>query len=176
MPLVTDDLFSDGTWLRLGLDRAQLATTGLIGGALVGGWLDAATGGATFLAGALIGGAVGGLSGWLVKKPLSRVSIQGLKLGGRMLGIGPMRNPQFPWIALDRALLHQRAVSGRAHARRDDLALEGEGDRPGIVAGLPLSTRRVLESYFGKIKKARDPELREALTVEMARLVEELCG
>ncbi|MFP4381633.1 MAG: DUF3482 domain-containing protein [Candidatus Sumerlaeia bacterium] len=172
---VTDDLFDEDTWLRLGLDRNQLAATGMIGGALIGGGVDAAAGGATFLTGALIGGAIGGVSGWLSKKSLSKIKIQGVRMGGKQLSIGPMKNPQFPWVALDRALLHHNIISHRPHARQDELEIATDSKRPGIAADLPASTRRSIDTCLNRLKKALDRETDEAQRIELARLLEPLC-
>ena len=67
LELVEEDLFAESIWLRLGLDRRQLMTTGALGGALAGGALDAAVGGSSLFMGTLIGGALGAGAGWFSK-------------------------------------------------------------------------------------------------------------
>ena len=172
----TEDLFAETTWLRLGLDRKQLAATGALGGAAIGGGIDLSLVGASFFAGALLGGTVGALSGWFSKKSLSRISIQGLKLGGRMLRVGPMTNVQFPWIVLDRALIHHENISERAHARRDAVALDHTKGKEGKVSLLSASERRAIESRLAKLRKTRDAESREMIQAELADLIEPLLG
>ncbi|NQU44303.1 GTPase/DUF3482 domain-containing protein [bacterium] len=174
LSLVTDDLFDETVWLRLGLTRKQLAATGLLGGVLVGGGIDLAAGGATFLTGALIGGAIGGVSGWLGTRSLAKISIQGLRLGGRLLRIGPMRNPQFAWIALDRALLHYALVSQRSHARRDELVLEPDGKQQGRTSQLPLSERREIEAALTRVRKEKDPDFQDDAREDLAGKIEGL--
>src|SRR5690606_27424267 len=69
------DLFSESTWSRLGLSRAQLVATAAAGGALAGGAVDLSVGGASFMAGALVGGIAGGASAWLGWKKLVQVRV-----------------------------------------------------------------------------------------------------
>src|SRR6185369_5056249 len=91
-----------------------------LAGVAVGGAVDAAVGGASLMAGAVLGGLVGGgtalyglgrrfvrarqvtaggLAGWVdvARRYWS---------GGRRFTIGPHAKPNFPWVLLDRALLH----------------------------------------------------------------------
>ncbi len=172
LDILTEDLFDETIWLRLGLKKTQLIGAGAFSGALVGGGIDATVGGASFALGAMIGGAMGGLSAWLKGDALSKVSIQGLRLGGRLLTIGPMRNPQFPWVVLDRALIHHKEVSERAHARRDQLALAGKENVRGRVAGLPYARRRDFESCFSRLRKVKEGEAAELVREELANLIE----
>jgi len=170
---LTDDLFSEATWLRFGLTREQLATTGAVGGAIVGGGIDAALAGHSFLLGTVIGGAIGGLTAWFSRETLATVKIKGLKLGGRLLQIGPMRNPQFPWIVLDRAMLHHQLIRRRSHARRDELILDSK-DRNGISTTLSLAQRKRFESVFQRAIKAADHEQKDAVGFDLAALIKEL--
>ena len=65
LALLDADLFSEDTWLRFGLRRRDLVAAGAVGGAATGGVIDAAVGGASFLLGTVIGGAVGGVLGFV---------------------------------------------------------------------------------------------------------------
>src|SRR2546430_1504159 len=103
---------------RAALDRVVAAST--LAGAAVGGAVDAFVGGASVMAGTAIGGAVGGatalfglgrrfasvrtvgaggIAGWFV-------AARRYWEGGRRFRIGPHAQPNFPWVLLDRALLH----------------------------------------------------------------------
>lgn len=168
--LLDADLFSETTWLRLGLTRRQLAASGAVGGAFVGGSIDAAAGGATFLAGALIGGAIGGLSAWFSPKRIARVRLAGMRMGGRLLVAGPIRDKRFPWILLDRGLCHFQEVANRSHARRDTLQLSNE-NKEGLVARLDRATRLELDKAFSRTAKARDRETRD---LELENLAERI--
>jgi hypothetical protein len=74
-PLFDRDLLSEETWQLLGQSKLRLIAAGALGGALVGGAIDAATLGHSFLAGTLIGGGLGGLgsAAAIMKSPEARV-------------------------------------------------------------------------------------------------------
>lgn len=157
-----EDLFDLSTWSRLGLNRRQLAAGGAATGAVVGGTIDAALGGSSFLLGTAIGGVAGLASAWLGWGRLAEVKLLGQSFGGTLLEIGPMRSPNFPWVVLDRALCFHEAVSQRSHAKREAVRLEaGEG----IVSGLPADSRRRVQGVIDRLAKAKD-----ASSVESARI------
>lgn len=124
---IEEDLFSEGTWLLFGLDRADLARAGAAGGALAGLGVDAAVGGASLLLGAAIGAAAGGLASWLSAGALADLKVERLPLGGRVARYGPSRNPNLPFVLLGRARAHHRGIAGRSHARREPLDLARQG-------------------------------------------------
>lgn len=172
---ITADLFSGRTWRVLGLDQWQLARAGAVGGAAVGGTLDVLTGGTSFLAGTLIGGVIGGLSSYFGAGSAAAIEIVGRPIGGRVAVIGPVGDPNFVWLVLDRAVLHHRAVSGRAHAVRQALVLGGhdEGSKMGPSGALNSATRDALGSVFTKIRKrgAAEGETFEVLRVRVEALL-----
>lgn len=176
-PVFERDLFADTSWRVLGLDTWQLIRAGAVGGAAVGGAVDLATGGASFLAGTVIGGLVGGVSSYLGGKRVAQIRVLGQQMGGERLRVGPVKNLNFPWILLDRALLHYRSVVERAHARRDALVLEHGSPEPGgegVVASLDDATRRRFGEVFTSIRDQADAvprELRVALEDETDRLL-----
>ncbi|MBN2361330.1 MAG: DUF3482 domain-containing protein, partial [Deltaproteobacteria bacterium] len=59
-PVFDRDLFAQEAWRLLGLSPKQLVAAGAVGGAVVGGSIDAAVGGASFMTGTLIGTLLGG--------------------------------------------------------------------------------------------------------------------
>jgi hypothetical protein len=69
------------------------------------------------------------------------VEVLGRRLGGPVARIGPVKNPNFPWIVLDRALLHYLSIVRRAHARRDVLSLADDGAKQGVVGRLQPDVR-----------------------------------
>ncbi len=150
--LLDEDLFSESAWKMFGLTRTQLATRMALWGAAAGAGVDLFVGGASFFLGAAIGGAAGAAMGFFGLESLSKVwgsrSALGKALlpdvGGHFVGIGPVKSPRFAWVLLDRALVHQRAVADRSHARRDGFTA---GDQPvGIVANLPKDVRDRLDA------------------------------
>jgi hypothetical protein len=155
LSLVEDDLFSEATWTQMGLRNAQVIAGGASAGALAGGAIDAGVGGASFMAGALLGGMIGGAAAWYGSKKLPEVKIQILPNVGRSLRIGPMKNANFPWIVLNRAVLYHEVVSGRAHARRDKVNLADLQQGESRVSKLPSELRTKIEKQFANLRKPR---------------------
>jgi hypothetical protein len=136
----------------------------------------------------VLGGALGGgAAAWSVGRRFARVRSAGpagipsllldarrLVSGERRFRIGPHAGPNFPWVVLDRALLHYAAVVRRTHARRGRVALP-EGARPGVVAELSAAERRELDAIFRRLRRAApDPPrgVRDELERAVARAVE----
>ena len=187
-PVFQQDLFAEETWKLLGLTPAELLAAGTLAGAAVGGAVDLAVGGASFMAGTAIGGAVGGATALVSlgrrfarMRPVGRRGASGwLRMarhyweGGRRFRIGPHAQPNFPWVLLDRALLHYDAVARHTHAQRGVIAAGEGGERAGVVTGFARAERRELDRLFGKIRRSpADPrrELRDALERSVARLL-----
>lgn len=170
---VGGDLFDLSTWSRLGLGRGQLAATSAAMGAAVGGSIDFMVAGHSFMLGTVIGGAIGGASSWLAWDRLTQVRVLGQALGGPLLRIGPIGEPNFPWVLLDRALLYHEAVAGRAHAKRDPITIPAGGRREGPTSRLDHSARHRLAGCFDRLRKHRDPLTIEHAREELARLIEE---
>lgn len=190
-PLFRRDLFAEETWRLLGLAPRDLVLAGAAAGAGVGGAIDAAVGGASFLAGTLLGGALGaGTALWGVGRRFVRARPVGPAGAAAVLArarrawsgearhyrVGPHAQPNFPWVLLDRALLHFRAVATRTHARRGDIPTAA-GDAERIAAALAPEERRSLEALFRRIRRAHaDPpralrdEIAAALAPILARL------
>jgi hypothetical protein len=186
-PAFQQDLFAKETWDMLGLSPGQLVAAGAVAGAAIGGTMDAIVGGASFMAGTVLGGLVGtGTAIYGLTSRFARVrhvtagNVAGALLaarryasGERRFRIGPHVQPNFPWVLLDRALLHYDAVARRTHARRGVIAVEG-GTRAGIVGGFARDERRELEAVFRKLR--RNPEdpprgLRDDLERALARIL-----
>ncbi|HVH19652.1 MAG TPA: GTPase/DUF3482 domain-containing protein [Myxococcota bacterium] len=165
--LSDQDLFSVEHWVLWGLRRRQLVATGAAGGALAGGALDAAVGGASLMLGAVFGAAAGAAAALWSSFRLETARIQGLPLGGRELRCGPTRNRNFPWVLLGRALHHNARLAGRTHADRGALELEEAGG-PSWAERIESSRRTALERIFGRL---RDGDTDPALTEDLALLL-----
>lgn len=177
------DLFALEVWEILGLTPGQLVGAGAVSGAVVGGGIDAAVGGASIFTGTVLGGVLGGGAAlWSVGRRFARASGGGLVStlrdarryleGGRMVRIGPHRGPAFPWVLLDRALVHYRSVATLAHARRGTVTLpaaQGEG----IVAQLGTVERARLERLFQRVRR-RSGDARDELVERVGKLLEGL--
>lgn len=169
---VEGDLFSASTWSLFGLTRRQLLASGALGGAAVGGGVDALTGGASLLLGAGIGALVGGASAWYSYQRIAKTRVFGLPLGGVELQVGPMTSRNLPYVILGRALFHHAVVSRRSHASRDRLDLE----RMAVAAGarhLDAEARKSLEGLFARVRRGG----RSAVSArEFGQVLEPLLG
>lgn len=187
-PVFRQDLFAAETWKVLGLSPAQLVGASALAGAAVGGTVDAVLGGASIMAGTVLGGAVGGGTAlYGVGRRFARarqvgasgvtgflLDVQRYWSGAKRFRVGPHAQPNFPWVLLDRALLHYDAVVRRSHARRGAVPLSGTDARAGIVGALARGERRELEGLFRRLRRDFvDPprELRGAAERAVARIL-----
>ncbi len=155
-PLFEQDLFAEQTWAMLGLSGKQLVALGAVTGAAVGGVLDTAVGGASFMAGSLLGGLVGaGTALYYSGHRLATIQDLGTYFrGGRVVRIGPHKNKNFPWIVLDRALLHYRSIRDRAHSVQEPVKIDAN-QKAGVVSRLAPSQRKKLAKIFTDLQKKR---------------------
>lgn len=175
-PIFDQDLFSKSTWSLLGLSPKQLVGLGAVTGATIGGMLDAAVGGASIMAGTIVGGALGAGSAlfYSAQRLASIENIKKYMQGARILRIGPHQNRNFPWVVLDRALLHYFSVRNLAHSRRERLQLASDSEKTGIVTRLDSRERRRLEVIFQAIRKKSGGDatrLQDELEQELLRLI-----
>lgn len=179
------DLFSEKTWEEHGLDPLALMGVTTAAGALTGGVIDAAVGGASFMAGTALGalsGAGAGLYG-LKRRYASATSIgqtfknivQGQK-GGRKIRIGPHPSPNLPFVLLNRAVQQLDAVRNWAHANP-----EFPGMREEVIGDLNRSMtqedRRHLHASFQSLRKnyeAPQLQVQRALRQTVTELLERL--
>lgn len=170
--LLATELFTEEGWELFGLSHQQLLVTGMVSGAVAGGGIDALLGGATLLLGAGIGAVVGAVGAWLAGEELAKVKVLGQSLGGRALQVGPVTNPNFPWVLLGRAWAHHRVVSERNHARREAMSV-ALSEQQHLMDSMPDVMRRRLGVTFKKITAAEtDSAARQDLTELIERLLE----
>lgn len=167
------DLFDLSTWSGIGLSRGQLTTGGGAAGAVVGGTVDVALGGTTFLLGSLLGAAAGAASAWWGFDRLAEVEVLGRRMAGPLLRIGPMKNNAFPWVVLGRALLFQHIVSTRAHAARGAARAES-AETEQRLDELPASVRRELMEIFKRLGGSPAPHERDAIRLDLSGAIERL--
>jgi len=118
------DLFSKESASLFGLSRKELLITGTTGGAMTGAGIDLLLGGSTLFLGSAIGAVLGGAGVFFGFNELSEVKVLGQKLGKKYLEAGPMKNVNFPYILLNRALFHATKIASRSHALRNKVMLE----------------------------------------------------
>ncbi len=148
---LTSDVFSARSFSVFGLSTVQLAMTAAASGALAGGVVDVMLGGASLFLGAGIGALIGGLSALAGADALARIEILGQPLGGHELRLGPITEPNFPWVVLGRALLHAQLVAERNHARREALLIDADSGTH-LADAIAPTTRRKLESCFARLR------------------------
>lgn len=156
-PVFQEDLFAESTWEMLGLTSKQLLTLGAITGAAIGGTLDAAVGGSSLLSGA-IGGAIigaGSVAYFSTRRFASIEHVSRFFKGGRVVRVGPHKNQNFPWVLLDRALLHYFTIRDYAHSRREKIIINSNNDT-GLAKGLEQGRRRELAGIFSRLRKNPD--------------------
>ncbi len=124
----SEDIFSERSFVVFGLSTTQLAMTGAATGAVAGGVIDVAAGGASLLLGAGLGALLGGMGAVFGANRLAKVQVFGAPMGGMQLQVGPITTPNFPWVILGRALLHHRLIAERNHARREALVVDAISD------------------------------------------------
>ena len=182
LDVLDEDLFSDASLRLFGLTRNQLAKHGAAWGAIAGGAIDLMVGGASFFAGAGIGAGVGALSGWFGGHEVARIGGRNRLAAaffpgdiGRFVYIGPVTNPTYAWLLLDRALLHHRAIRHRAHARQDAIDLaeitrplnadpsSPTEERTGVVHQLPTEVRKHLDKSLRSVLEAKDGKVDDNL-------------
>ncbi len=163
------DLFAKETFAAFGLNRKQLTVASSGAGAAAGAAVDMAVGGQSLGAGALIGGILGAAASFLSGKDLANIKVtnplgEDATTGGVAFQAGPPKNPNFPWVLLDRAFYHFEHLITRAHGRRDAFVIdftkltEDDGERAGRSSRLPAKRRESLAKWFRALTAGRRKE------------------
>jgi GTPase Era involved in 16S rRNA processing len=152
--LLSKDLFSDEVGRALGLTKRKLAMGGAAAGAATGGAIDLGVGGLSLGAAALIGAAAGGMIGVLGGAALAKIDIQ-RTLGVERFTMGPVSNPRFPFVLLDRVILYCAQAMNWSHGRKaaDESAPDRVPDKllnkkRGYTDGLSSEDHKVLTKFF----------------------------
>jgi GTPase Era involved in 16S rRNA processing len=154
LDLAEADLFAERTWLAFGLSRRDLVATGALGGAATGAFVDVHLGGASLFAGAAIGAGIGASLAWWTAGRLVSIRVMNLPLGGKAAVAGPSKNPNLPYVVLNRARYHRLRIARRSHAMQEELALPADPHE--VLEPLATSTRRELEAVFRKVRRGGD--------------------
>ena len=169
---LVDDVFSSQSFNVFGLSQTQLALTGAASGAVVGSAVDVALGGASLLLGAGIGAALGAFGTLAGAGTLAKARVLGLPLGGYEVTVGPITDPNLPWVLLGRALLHAQLVAERNHARREELVVDAQAGAH-LADAIDAARRRKLDVIFRRLRGGREIAAGEqhALIAELAALI-----
>ncbi len=117
------DLFDQGHWYLFGLSRTKLIALAASGGATAGAVLDLGLGGASLLAGTLLGGIGSAAASFYFTEAPEKIRVRNIPMGGKKLLIGPVKNLQFAFVLLGRAVNFQQAISQHSHASRAPVAV-----------------------------------------------------
>jgi hypothetical protein len=171
--LLRKDLFSDEVGEALGLSRHQLVLASTAAGAATGAAIDLGVGGLSFGIGALIGATTGGVLGVLGTAALAKVDMQ-RTLGIERFSMGPVTNPRFPFVLLDRIILYCARAMNWAHGRQaaEEDASNRVPDRElkrkrGFTEGLSPDQHKALAKLFQAARKGKEspqePQAREII-------------
>jgi len=171
------DLFAEATWRMFGLTHVQALLAGAAGGATLGALLDLKLGGATFMAGLVLGSLLGaGTAAWGSAKKLGSSGNALKALGGRRVArYGPIRHVLFASVLLDRALLHYRLAAHRAHSVRADARPEQDEAAVSIVRTLSTRERSRLQRLTGRLSRRPD-DVSDAHVRDLREWIESLLG
>jgi len=160
--LLVQDLFSEEVEQHLGLNRHQAVLASAAAGAATGGAIDLGFGGLSFGAGTLIGAGIGGALGVLGTSQLAKLDIQ-RTLGVERFTLGPVTNPRFPFILLDRIMLYSARAMNWAHGRQaaDEAAPNRVPDlvpskKQGFTEALDPEDHKVMAKYFAAARKGKE--------------------
>ena len=162
------DLLSDEVGRALGLSKRQLALVGVATGAATGAGLDVAFGGLSLGAAALIGAAAGGVLGIAGGSTLAKLDIEE-KPGTKRFTVGPVSNPKFPFVLLDRIILYSARAMNWAHGRQaaDEAAADKVPDKKiglqGFTEALGTQQQRDLARFFADLRRGRESSRGESV-------------
>lgn len=126
-----NSLMNTETWYLWGLKQRELMLVSASAGAASGLLLDLGTAGGTLFAGALGGGVIGSVGGWLASRQLPGKRIGWLPLTREKSFLGPVQHPNFPLVVMARALTFTRQLWLKPHAERSAIALRAQAGQWG---------------------------------------------
>ncbi|ROQ20444.1 small GTP-binding protein [Marinimicrobium koreense] len=124
--LDADQLMNTETWYLWGLKQRDLLWVSGSAGAATGLAVDAGLGGASLLTGAISGGVIGSVGGWLASRELPGKRLGWLPLARQKQVMGPVKHPNFPLVVMARALTFTRQLWLKPHAERSAVVLRSE--------------------------------------------------
>ncbi len=172
-PILGDSLFSSHTWRMLGLSRRQLALGAAAAGAVGGVALDLAFSGLTFGVFTAASAVVAGSTAYMRGDRLAEIRILHNSLGHNELRIGPNRDPNFPFVLIDRCLLHFDTISHWTHARRDTPETSSN-DSKGFTGSWPTQSIQTVMRLVKAIHKGHLGEVDDTRKQLVDLVVEEL--
>jgi len=114
------DLLSQESREIFGLKRDKLLLISTLSGAGVGGMVDLLAGGHSFFLGSIIGGVVGFASASYGYDEISKIKF----IGSSKIEIGPIKDPNFGFIFLSRALEYSKKLLQTTHANKNRVEVD----------------------------------------------------
>ena len=154
--ILCQDLLSAEVSKALGISRRRLATVGAATGAASGVAIDVAVAGMSLGAAAFLGAAAGGLLGLMGGSALAKLDIETAH-GTQRFTIGPVSNPQFPFVLLDRIILYSARAMNWAHGRQaaDEESPDKVPDKIIPTKGFTESLSTQQHRELGKVLQCR---------------------
>jgi GTPase Era involved in 16S rRNA processing len=159
------DLFSKESETLFGLSRKELLLTGIAGGALSGSGVDMMMAGSSLMLGSALGALAGGVGVMIGYDKIAKIKILGEKLGDRYLQIGPIQNPAFPYIILQRAIYYTTEIATRPHANRADIEMNSRS----IKNLLDTKEKKTITKLHQTLQNENTPN--ERLLVEYGEII-----
>jgi hypothetical protein len=96
-----------------------------------------------------------------------------LPLGGYELTVGPITDPNLPWVLLGRALLHAKLLAERNHARREELVVDAQAGEH-LADAIDAERRRKLDVVFRRLRSTGGIEAdeRDRFVAEILALID----
>jgi hypothetical protein len=158
--ILGQDLLSEEVGKALGISRRQLAMVGIAAGAASGATIDLALAGSSLGAAAFLGAAAGGALGFMGGTALAKLDIEKAP-GTQRFSVGPVSNPRFPFILLDRIILYSARAMNWAHGRQaaDEDAPDKVPDKAipttGFTGALSAQQQRELARFFSAARHGK---------------------
>lgn len=171
--ILVEDLFTERSWNMLGLSRKQVLIAAAILGGGAGVKLDLLFANLSFGLFTLSGAALAVAGTWFKGENMAHVTVKKLRLGGTSLTVGPNRNPQFPFVLMDRLLIFYQWMIRWSHARLDMQkhieTTEGE-NKIGFTSQWSKKRREVITKCLKRLKHQRIDARKEASDKFIAEL------
>lgn len=154
------DLLSEDVNQTLGISKRQLAMVGMATGAASGAAIDIAAAGSSLGAAAFLGAAAGGMLGLMGGTALAKLNIEKAH-GTQRFTVGPVSNPRFPFVLLDRIILYSARAMNWAHGRQaadeeaPDKVPEKDIPAKGFSEALTAQQQRELARFFSAARRGK---------------------